>query len=709
MADAFPPRDGRPSRPVAIGVAALLVAIWGYVRLVVFATTVFPIAYFLPLLIGVWTRDRQILWAMAGTFVTFHTLKMFWILPEGVLSDASRWATWASTLTNILLGATVIHLIINLRERLEGTLREVQAQAEELQAQGEELAQQNEELTQQTEELTQQGEELAGQNEELQAQSEEISLLNQALERRETLLHALLEIARLSGPERAALDQIAAAARDLFAEGITAVAVYEPIEGGLRLCGRAAPARSDDAERLMEDGFVSLVLREQRTASLHDTQLRPDLVLAAQPGSPPARAVLCAPIRFAGEPFGALALYAAAPREWTDEEFRLAEWLADQCARVLQTLRVQSDLRDADRRKSEFLATLSHELRNPLAAIGFALNLIESGRDRDAKAIAVTRRQLQQLVRLVDDLLDATRLSSNKVQIRKARTDLAQVVQHALDAARPDVEKARHRLDLRLPAGPIWLDADADRLAQLTTNLLNNATRYTPPGGQITVTVSASGDEAVLSVADSGVGMRREDLDRVFEMFTQVAGPGSGGLGIGLALVRGIAELHGGRAEAQSDGPGRGSEFRITLPLAPVPHQSAPAPDGDGAPAGGSACRVLIVDDNVDAVEMMAALLEMHGHEVRVAYDAESALAAARECPPEAAVLDIGLPGTDGYELARRFREDERTRDVRLIALTGWGQDGDRARARAAGFDAHLTKPAEPEMILAAIRSAEPA
>jgi signal transduction histidine kinase/ActR/RegA family two-component response regulator len=712
MADAPPYHDGRPSRPVAIAVAAVLVAVWGYVRLVAFSATVFPIAYILPLFIGVWTRDRQVLWAMAGAFATFHTLKMFWILPEWVLSDASRWATWGSTLTNIMVGAAAVHLIINLRERLEGALREVQAQAEELQAQGEELAQQNEELTRQTEELAQQGEELASQNEELQTQSEEISQLNQALERREALLHALLETARLSGPERAALDQIAAAARDLFPGGLEAVAVYEAVEGGLRLRGRAAPASAapGDDERLVEDGFVSLVLREQRTASLHDAGLRPDLVLGAQPASSSARAVLCAPIRVGGEPFGAFALYATAPREWTEEDFRLAEWLADQCARVLQTLRVQSDLREADRRKSEFLATLSHELRNPLAAIGFALNLIESGRDPDAKAIAVTRRQLQQLVRLVDDLLDATRLSSNKVQIRKGRTDVAEVVQHALDAARPDIERAGHRLELRLPPGPVWLDADADRLAQLVTNLLQNASRYTPSGGQITVSVSVSASEVVLSVADTGVGMDREDLDRVFEMFTQLAGPGSGGLGIGLALVRGIAELHGGRAEARSDGPGRGSEFRITLPLAPAAHHAAPAPAGDEAAAvRGQACRVLIVDDNVDAVEMMAALLEMHGHEVRVAHDAESALAAARDFSPEAAVLDIGLPGTDGYELARRFRQDERTRHVRLVALTGWGQDGDRARARDAGFDAHLTKPAEPELILAALRSGEPA
>jgi signal transduction histidine kinase len=693
----------RPSRTVAILLAAFLVVTWGYIRLVLFDSSLLPLTYVLPLLIGVWTRDRTVLWAMAATFVLFNTIEMFWMLPAYAYADAERWGMWGSTLVNIGAGAGVVHGIIALRERLEAALQREHAQAEELRAQGEELAQQNEELTQQ-------GEELAHQNEELQVLSEEISQLNQSLERREGLLQALLETARQSAPERAALDHIAAAARDLFPGVVTAAAVYEPAPGGLRLRGRATPGvpPGQDDDCITVDGFVSLVLAEGRMASLPDTALRPDLVMAPQPGSPPARAVLCAPIRCGHDLFGAFALYASAPRQWTEEEFQLAGWLADQCARVLQTLRIQSDLRDADRRRSEFLATLSHELRNPLTAIGFALNLIASGRDRDARAMDVTRRQLQQLVRLVDDLLDATRLSSNKVQVRKARTDLAQVIRDAVDAARPDIEHAGHHVALRLPASPVWLEGDADRLAQVTTNLLNNAVRYTPAGGRITVAVEAAGDEAVLAVTDSGVGMRTEDLERVFEMFTQVGGPGSGGLGIGLALVRGIAELHGGRAEARSDGPGLGSEFRVRLPLA---HDARPAdvPDAPTTPTGAGSCRVLIVDDNVDAVEMMAALLEMHGHEVRVAHDAASALAAAHDFAPEAAVLDIGLPGTDGYELARRFRGDPRTRDVRLVALTGWGQDGDRVRARDAGFDVHLTKPADPDLILAAIRHGEPA
>jgi signal transduction histidine kinase len=697
----------RPSRTVGILLAAFLVVTWGYIRLVLFDSSLLPLTYVLPLLIGVWTRDRPVLWAMAATFVLFNTIEMFWMLPAYAYADAERWGMWGSTLVNIGAGAGVVHGIIALRERLEAALRREHAQAEELRAQGEELAQQNEELSAQAGELSQQGEELAGQNEELQAQAEEIGGLNQALARRESLLQALLDTARVSGSERTALEEIAAAARDLFGGASGAVVICETGPEGLRICAGGPPV---DGGSALDDGFVALVLEEQRTAALADASLRPDLQLARLDGSPPPRSALCTPIRLGGDLFGAFVVYGASPRPWTDEEFRLAEWLADQCARVIQMLRAQSVLRDADRAKSEFLATLSHELRNPLTAIGFALSLVESGGDPDSRAIEITRRQVRQLVRLVDDLLDATRISTHKIQLRRSPVDLRHVVSDALEAARPEVEHARHDLVVRHADTPLVIEADADRMAQLLTNLVSNAIRYTAPDGRITVSTLQEGGEAILEVADTGIGMRSDDLQRVFQMFTQLNGPGSGGLGIGLALVRGIAELHGGRVEAHSDGPGRGSRFRVALPLA------AGAGHHDGEPQSAercsglppAPCRVLIVDDNVDAVEMMAALLEIHGHVVRVAHDAESALAAARDFHPDAAVLDIGLPGTDGYELARLFRRDDRMRNLRLVALTGWGQEEDRTHAREAGFDVHLTKPAAPDILLAAIRGGEP-
>jgi signal transduction histidine kinase len=705
MSERMVPGPRRPSRAVSLAVSAALVLLWGYIRLVFFADSHVPIAYVLPMLVCLWTRDRQILWGMAATFAVFHTLKVFWILPEGAISNS--WAIYLSTLVNIGVVAVVLHLVIGLRARLEASLARVQAQADELQAQADELQVQGEELAQQNEELSQQGEELAQQNEELQSQAEEIGGLNDVLERREQLLQALLETARVSGSESAALDQIAHAARDLFPGHCAAIALFEAGPGGLRLAASAG-GTNDTIEppgRLVADGFVDLVLRERRTASLSDAALRPDLRLAAFPSIPPLRAALCAPVPIGPDIAGALAVYSPAPHQWTEEEFQLADWLAEQYARVLQTLRVQSDLRELDQRKSEFLATLSHELRNPLAAIGFALRLLESGAP-DPRAVDVTRRQLQQLVRLVDDLLDATRLSSNKVKLRKEVVDLRQIVREAVDASTETFHKAQHQLAVTVPEAPVWTDGDRDRLAQIVTNLLSNAARYTPASGRVRVTLAAGDGESTLSVSDTGVGMKPEDLDRVFDMFTQAEGADSGGLGIGLALVKGIAELHGGRVQAQSAGPGLGSTFIVTLPLHAGVRE---APDHAPAAPVVPSCRVLVVDDNVDAAEMMAALLEAHGHSVRIAHDAQAAIEAARQFEPDAAVLDIGLPGTDGYELARWLRRDARTAGTRLVALTGWGQEGDRSRARAAGFDAHLTKPADPEAILAAIASTEPA
>ncbi len=704
----------RPTRGLAIALSASLVVVWATIRLAIFETTVFPLTYVIPLLVCVWTRDRLALWSMVAAFAALHHAKMVWILPPDALAPDEWWANYIATFLNLLVGGAVIDSIIRVRDRLDTAIESLRDQAEELRVQAEELAQQNEELAEQseelsrqTEELTQQREELANQNEELQSQAEEITTLNSTLGRREALLQTLLETERLSGTEEAAVQHIADAAMDLFGTTAAAVVVYETTGRGpeLRVLA-AAPATTGLAEgHGVEDTFVTLVLHGNRAASLNDTTLRPDLLVATALDRP-IRSVLCAPVRLAGKSSAAFAIYSASAHEWTTEEFRLIDWLADQSCRVLQALRVQADLRDADRRKSEFLATLSHELRNPLTPITFALKLLESGNGHGDKQLRIMQRQVRQLVRLVDDLLDATRLTSNKIQIRRTRADLIPIVQHAVEAVRPDIEIAGHTITVRLPGEPVWLALDPDRIAQVVSNLLNNATRYTPSGGSLTVSVSADGSDAVLAVADTGIGLHPADLDRVFEMFTQVGGPGSGGLGIGLALVRGIVELHGGRVEAHSKGPGSGSEFRVRLPLEDAPATLSRVSDAGPARAGDT-YRVLVVDDNRDSAEMMSELLALHGHVVRTEHDAESALLAAREFAPHTALLDIGLPGVDGYELARRLRDDERTKNIRLVAVTGWGQDADRARARHAGFDAHLTKPAEPDRVLAAIHAAD--
>jgi signal transduction histidine kinase/CheY-like chemotaxis protein len=702
-----------PSRAVSLGVSAALTIVWVFVRLVVFDTTMFPLSYLLPLLVCIWSRDRFALWGMATIFAALHLIKLFVILPDDALTFGELWSNATATLANIVIGAFAIDAVIRLRSRLESALSDIHTQAEELRAQSEELAQQNEELSQQAEELSrqttelsEQGEELASQNEELQSQAEEISALNGALEQREGLLETLLDATRSSGSEQAALQHIARAAPGLFGDVCAAAAIYESTPAGLRLRVTATGTEAKTGDELAgHDAFAALVLDENRTAALNDTSLRPDLSLPAFAGVPPIRAVLGAPVRVAEQPAGVFAIYCTRQHDWGHDQFRLAEWLADQCGRALQALRAQEALREADQQKSDFLATLSHELRNPLAPIRFALKLIEQGQAENGNAWRIIERQFQQLVRLVDDLLDATRLSSNKIQLRRMACDLVAIAQNAIEASKPDIDSAGHTLVVSLPPEPLWLEADEDRIAQVVTNLLTNAARYTPPGGRVTVTVAKSGDEAVLAVEDTGIGLDPEHVDRVFDMFTQIGGPGSGGLGIGLAIVRGIVELHGGRAEVRSEGLGRGCEFRVSLPLATAP---AHAVIGDEvgelrrtAPA--SVRRVLVVDDNIDSTEMMAALLEMHGHTVWIAHDAEGALTLAGQVTPDVALLDIGLPGLDGYELARRMRKGDGTRQTRLVAITGWGQEGDRAKARAAGFDAHLTKPAAPQDILSVL------
>jgi CheY-like chemotaxis protein len=258
-------------------------------------------------------------------------------------------------------------------------------------------------------------------------------------------------------------------------------------------------------------------------------------------------------------------------------------------------------------------------------------------------------------------------------------------------------------LTVSLPQTPIWLEGDAVRLSQVLTNLLANATRYTPPGGRITISAALSGDDVVISVADTGVGLSSEDVQRVFEMFAQVGEPGHGGLGIGLALVKGLVELHGGSVEARSDGPGHGAEFLVRLPRAAAPEQAVKE---DRPKAETSPLRVLVVDDNIDSADMLKTFLELEGHEVFVAYTGTSALATATGARPAIALLDVGLPDMTGYELAQRLRANPSTSHMYLIALTGWGQDDDRERARAAGFDRHLTKPAHPAMIRAVLADA---
>jgi signal transduction histidine kinase len=365
---------------------------------------------------------------------------------------------------------------------------------------------------------------------------------------------------------------------------------------------------------------------------------------------------------------------------------------------------LNSQLREQDRRKDEFIATLSHELRNPLAPIRAAAKVIASpaadpGQVRQAQMIV--ERQVKHMSLLLEDLLDIARITQGKLQLKKEILVLAPVVDSAVEGVRPALEAKRQKLSVSLPDEAVMLDADHLRLSQVISNLLMNAIKYSDPGSQIALSAAVQGDTLALSVRDNGIGIAPESLGRIFEMFSQVdgiAGRSDGGLGIGLALVKGIVELHGGEVEARSAGAGRGSEFVVRLPLA-TKSTAAVSPAADGEQPPSTRRRILVADDNRDAAESLAMLLEMAGHEVRVAHYGKAALTLAQEFRPDTALLDIGMPDMTGYEVAQSLRGQSWATGLRLIALTGWGQESDRRRALDAGFDHHVIKPIDPDKL----------
>jgi signal transduction histidine kinase/ActR/RegA family two-component response regulator len=371
----------------------------------------------------------------------------------------------------------------------------------------------------------------------------------------------------------------------------------------------------------------------------------------------------------------------------------------------------EEELRDADRRKDEFLAVLAHELRNPLAPIRNALHIMRltGGRNPGSDGVGeMIERQVNHMVRLVDDLLEVSRVTRGKIELRKSRIDVATVVRNAIETSRPVLESAGHALELDLPESPLVLEGDLVRLTQIVANLLNNAAKYTPAGGRIAVRARRDGRHAVVAVADTGIGIPPDMLRRVFEPFAQVdqhASRAQGGLGIGLTLVKRLVELHGGSVHAQSAGEGRGSEFVIRLPLAAGAAAEGRPGESAGAVVGLPAERLLVVDDNRDAADSLAALLQILGADARTAYNGPDALAAIALEKPAAVLLDLGMPGMDGHEVARQIRRQPALADVALVALTGWGQEQDRRRARDAGFDFHLVKPADLSTLHALLQS----
>jgi signal transduction histidine kinase/CheY-like chemotaxis protein len=428
----------------------------------------------------------------------------------------------------------------------------------------------------------------------------------------------------------------------------------------------------------------------------------PDLDAARQVG---IRAACGVPLLTrGGEPVGALVTHFGRPHRPSERDVRLVELYARQAAQAVENARLHGEIQEANRGKDEFLAMLAHELRNPLAPVLNAAHVLRAGAGGEDAAAAqeMIERQTRHMARLVDDLLDVSRITRGKIQLRPEPIELSRVVERAVDSTRPLSEARRHTVEVNVPPGPLRVLADATRVEQVLANLLNNAAKYTEEGGHISLTAAAEGEEAVIRVRDNGIGIAPDMLPRVFDLFMQAHSTldrALGGLGIGLTLVRRLVELHGGTIEAHSEGPGKGSEFVVRLPLLERPGPG-PAPE-PAAPAAARASpqRVLVVDDNRDAAESLALMLRLDGHEVRVAHDGPAALEAAHAFGPEVVLLDIGLPRMSGHEVAARLLQQPHGGRRLLVAMTGYGQDEDRRRSRDAGFDHHLVKPVDPQTL----------
>lgn len=402
-------------------------------------------------------------------------------------------------------------------------------------------------------------------------------------------------------------------------------------------------------------------------------------------------------IRFAGE-------YSGLHRYFDVYAFRANGWperhVAVLFADVTERTRAEQALREADRRKDEFLAMLAHELRNPLAAIRNAVQILLR-KEGDPKTVRsageILDRQVEHMVRQVDDLLDVSRISRGKIELRKEQVELTSVVKHAVETIRPLCDRLNHELITTLPFNRLYVAGDPVRLAQVVGNLLNNACKFTDKGGRIWLTVDEVGDQAVIRVRDTGIGLAADQLSRIFELFAQVDNSlerARDGLGLGLTLVKKLVEMHNGAVEAHSDGPGKGSEFIVRLPLLRDTPLAPTRQPENGEVKSTRSQRILVVDDNRDSANSLAMLLTVLGHTVDTAHDGIEAVEKAATFRGDVILLDIGMPRLNGYEAARRIRE-QRQKGLRLVALTGWGQEEDRRRSEEAGFDAHLVKPVE--------------
>ena len=456
---------------------------------------------------------------------------------------------------------------------------------------------------------------------------------------------------------------------------------------------------------LQDDSACGRALRTGERVLIEDTEAdpayAPHLSITTAAGF---RALQSTPlIGRDGTILGVLSTHFRCVQRFSGQKFRWLDLFVRQATDFIERNLVEEGQRDSERHKDEFLAILAHELRNPLGPIRNAahyLRLKEVSPDL-SPPLEMIERQVRHMVRLIDDLLDVSRISRGALELRLEQVRLTEVVEAAIDACSMEIHERRHKLHVNLPEHVVLLRGDRARLIQVLCNLLTNAAKFTSPGGVIELVATATGGTLVLRVIDNGMGIPPDKLNAIFELFTQVdrSLERQGGLGIGLTLVRQLIELHGGSINAKSDGIGRGSEFILTLPITAADAASAGISASPAPVMSSKSRRILVADDNHDAAKSLTLLLRQGGHEVYIAFDGTEAVVSAQDCRPEVMILDIGMPGMNGYDVARRIREQPWAKGVCLVALTGWGQEVDRHRAREAGFDAHLVKPVDLDAI----------
>ncbi|MDB5743793.1 MAG: putative histidine kinase, hybrid [Polaromonas sp.] len=422
------------------------------------------------------------------------------------------------------------------------------------------------------------------------------------------------------------------------------------------------------------------------------------------------KAIICAGLNKDSRLVAMMAVHQAAPRDWTQNDIDLVQEVVERCWAHIERVRDSAVLREQDRRKDEFIATLAHELRNPLAPMKYAVAMLRKVREPSMaeKAHDVIDRQVSLMSRLIDDLLELSRINRGLIELKHERVRLNDLVLQAAEAAKPAAEAAHHRLEVALDDEALWLQADPARIVQIIGNLLTNAVKYTPNGGHIQVRMRREGDRASVQVVDNGAGIAKSDQLRLFQMFTQLehtAKRAQGGLGIGLALVKTLVGLHHGTVRVASEGIDQGSTFTVEFPVVQGEARASLASPDPVQGTSGQGMRVLVVEDNEDGLHTLLELLQMLDYRVAGASTGVQALEVARSFAPEVVLLDLGLPDMDGIEVAQALREQAQFKDVRLVALTGWGAQSDRARTAQAGFDAHLTKPVEPHALQAQLSS----